>query len=321
MASPDADKWKTAMAIEMNSLNVNDTWDVVKLPDGKHTVGGKWVYTIKCGKNNEIEKFKARYVARGFSQISGIDYDDTFSPTAHITSIRVLIQLSVQYKLLLHQMDVSSAYLHAEIDHEIYIDQPPGFEKGEANNVCKLRKAIYGLKQSGRMWNNVINDFLTNLDFVRSEIDHCIYFKKSEDSIVYILIWVDDLIIAASDITIMNNVKAQPSSEFKMVDLGTLSWFLGIDFEITEDKITMSQSTYLKKVLSRFDMSNCKGVKTPCDKLVFDDDSRAIENILYRSAVGSLVYAMVATRPDLSYIVTKLSQYNNSQKCELLDSG
>ena len=225
MASPDADKWKTAMAIEMNSLNVNDTWDVVKLPDGKHTVGGKWVYTIKCGKNNEIEKFKARYVARGFSQISGIDYDDTFSTTAHMTSIRVLIQLSVQYKLLLHQMDVSSAYLHAEIDHEIYIDQPPGFEKGEANNVCKLRTAIYGLKQSGCMWNNVINDFLTKLGFVRSEIDHCIYFKKSEDNIVYILIWVDDLIIAASDITIMNNVKAQLSSEFKMVDLGTLSWF------------------------------------------------------------------------------------------------
>ena len=123
------------------------------------------MYTIKCGKNNEIEKFKTRYVARGFSQISGIDYDDTFSPTAHMTSFRVLIQLSVQYKLLLHQMDVSSAYLHAEIDHEIYIDQPPGFEKGEANNVCKLR-----------MWNNVINEFLTKLDFVRSEIDHCIYF-------------------------------------------------------------------------------------------------------------------------------------------------
>ena len=106
-----------------------------------------------------------------------------------------------------------------------------------------------------------------------------------------------------------------------MVDLGTLSWFLGIDFKITDDKITMSQSTYLKKVLSRFDMSNCKGVKIQCDKLIFDDDSRAIENNLYRSAVGSLVYAMVATRPDLSYIVTKLSQYNNSQKCELLDSG
>ena len=138
-------------------------------------------------------------------------------------------------------MDASYAYLHAEIDYEIYIDQPPGFEKGEANNVCKLLNAIYGLKQSGCMWNNVINNFLTKLGFVRSEIDHCIYFKRSEDSIVYILIWEDDLIIAASDVTIMNNVKAQLSSEFKMVDLGTFSWFLGIDFKITNDKITMRQ--------------------------------------------------------------------------------
>ena len=140
-------------------MSDNKTWDVVKTPEDKQVVGGKWVYSKKLNKNNDLTKYKARYVARGFSQVSGINYYETFSPTARLTSIRVLMQIAVQHDLLLHQMDVKTAYLNANIDYEIYIEQPQGFKKGE-NRVCYLNKSIYGLKQSGRMWNNVLNEFL-----------------------------------------------------------------------------------------------------------------------------------------------------------------
>ena len=162
------------------------------------------------------------------------------------------------------------------------------------------------------MWNNVLNEFLKSKNFDRSEVDHCLYTQKSKDSIIYILIWVDDLIIAASNDNLMNETKSLLKARFKMTDLGTLNWFLGIDFKVEKGSITMSQSAYLQNVLSRFEMANCKGVKTPCDKFIIDEESSKISCTEYRSAVGSLIYAMVCTRPDLSWIVTKLSQYGNN---------
>ena len=137
------------------------------------------MYAVKLGPN-EQEKFKARYVAKGYSQIENIDYRETFSPTARITSIRMLMQLAVQYNFIVHQMDVKTAYLNANIDCEIYVEQPPGFvKKGENGEtlVYKLRKSLYGLKQSGRMWNNVIHEFLYNLCFTQSMSDHCVYYR------------------------------------------------------------------------------------------------------------------------------------------------
>ena len=162
------------------------------------------------------------------------------------------------------------------------------------------------------MWNNVLNEFLKSKIFDRSEVDHCLYTQKSKDSIIYILIWVDDLIIAASNDNLMNETKSLLKARFKMTDLGTLNWFLGIDFKVEKGSITMSQSAYLQNVLSRFEMANCKGVKIPCDKFIIDEESSKISCTEYRSAVGSLIYAMVCTRPDLSWIVTKLSQYGNN---------
>ena len=153
------------MKIEYDSLSDNKTWDVVKTLEDKQIVGGKWVYSKKRNKNNYLTKYKARYVARGFAQVSGIKYYETFSPTARLTSIRVLMQISVHHDLLLHQIDVKTTYLNVNIDCKIYIKQPQGFKKGE-NRVCYLNKSIYGLKHSGRMWNNVLNEFLIDLKLI-----------------------------------------------------------------------------------------------------------------------------------------------------------
>ena len=313
MTSPEANNWQEAMQSEYDSLSENNTWDITDLPEGKRIIGGKWVFNKKFDKDNDLTKYKARYVARGFSQIEGVDYTETFSPTARLNSVRMLMQVAVQHDLLLHQMDVKTAYLNADIDHEIYLMQPQGFEK-EKNKVCLLNKSLYGLKQSGKLWNKTVHDFFTENDFVRSEIDHCIYMKKCSEYIVYILIWVDDIIIAASNEEILSDTKSKLNTRFNMVDLGTLSWFLGIEFIITKGCIEMNQTRYLQGVLDRFNMANCKSVCTPCDKLIIDPNADKISLTEYKCAIGSLIYAMVCTRPDLSYTVTKLAQYNEPNK-------
>ena len=167
ITSPESYKWKEAMKDEIHSLDENNTYEFTELPEGKTVIGGKWVYAIKLGPNDE-EKFKARYVAKGYSQIKDINFKDTFAPTANLNSIKMLLQVALEYDLIIHQMDVKTAYLNADIDYEIYIEQPEGFiktnEKGE-KYVLKLNKSLYGLKQSGRNWNYLIHNFLIDNNF------------------------------------------------------------------------------------------------------------------------------------------------------------
>ena len=267
------------------------------------------------GPNNE-EQFKARYVAKGYSQVHDIDYHETFSPTARVTSIRMLMQLAAQYDLTVHQMDVKTAYLNAPIDCELYVEQPEGFvtvgENGE-KLVLKLKKSLYGLKQSGRNWNNMLHKYLTDEHFEQSLADHCVYTRFNADCKVIILVWVDDIIVAASDEFVLKSVKSSLCSRFKMKDIGPLSWFLGINFVCKRGEIEMNQSKYIENMLSRFNMSECKPRVTPCDfnlnRMNDDENVQFADEKTYRAIVGSLIYAMSATRPDLCFIFTYLSQY------------
>jgi hypothetical protein len=313
--SPESELWKAAMRDEMNSLNENETFSPTSLPEGKKTVGGRWVYTVKETENGS-QTYKARYVAKGYSQVKGIDYEETFAPTAIMTTLRVLMQLAAQHDLILHQMDVKTAYLNAPIDCEIYMDQPEGFEvpgNGDEKVVYKLNKSLYGLKQSGRNWNSLLHNRLIEDNFVQSSVDPCLYTKQTENGIVMILIWVDDLIIGASNDNLMTNVKQMLKSRFKMKDLGKLSYFLGIGFEQGPVYVKMNQRKYICKMLEKFDMADCKPRYTPCEQKVdcSSESEETVDPTKYREVVGSLVYAMTCTRPDLSYVVTKLSQHLN----------
>ena len=159
---PDADYWKAAMDDEICSLYKNKTYEIVTLPEDKHVVGGRWVYAVKAQPDGK-QRYKARYVAQGFSQIPGRDYIETFAPTAKMTTVRMLMQIAAEFDFVLHQLDVRTAYLNAPLDKEIYMAQPEGYEQfcdGEVKMVCKLRKSLYGLKQSGRLWNLVLHEFL-----------------------------------------------------------------------------------------------------------------------------------------------------------------
>jgi len=314
MSSNEADDWHKAMNDEMTALKDNETYELTKRPKDKNVIGGRWVFAVKSGPNGE-EQFKARYVAKGYSQIQNIDYHETFSPTANITSIRMLMQVAVDNLLHVHQMDVKTAYLNANIDDEIYVEQPDGFTAKDDDGekfVYKLKKSLYGLKQSSRNWNITLHNYLLSLQFVQSSCDYCVYTKFDSISTVIVIIWVDDLIIAGSNLSVINSVKSHLSCKFKMKDLGQLKWFLGINFYFADNSIQMNQSKYINKLLDKFKMSDCNTKLIPCDlsvKDVIEAESVLLEDAKpYRQIVGSLIYLMVSTRPDLCYIVNMLSQ-------------
>ena len=195
------------------------------------------MYAVKHGQDGDV-KFKARFVAKGYSQQANVDYHQTFSPTAHITSVRMLQQLSVEHGLTVHQMDVKSAYLNADIDCELYVEQPEGYEVlGDDGQklYCKLNKSLYGLKQSGRNWNNLLHSHLVDEGFVQSLSDACLYTRNIRDVIMIVIVWVDDIIIACNDDDVRDKFKQRLCHLFKMKDLGQISHFIGMQFVRSDD--------------------------------------------------------------------------------------
>jgi len=211
ISSDQAKQWKAAMDTEMDMLAENDTWEVTPLPDGRTETKGKWVYTIKQGKQDSEVTYKAHYVARGYSQVHGVDYDETFSPTTRFTTIRMLLQKAVNESLHLHQMDVKGAYLNAPIDKDIYVEQPPGYEYSDESGkrlTCHLKKSLNGLKQSGRNWHHTLTDFLMSKGFIVSDTDPCVYtLDTSSGERLIILFWFDDIIIASSSTVLIEATK------------------------------------------------------------------------------------------------------------------
>uniref|UniRef100_H3H942 Integrase catalytic domain-containing protein n=1 Tax=Phytophthora ramorum TaxID=164328 RepID=H3H942_PHYRM len=190
MESSDAVKWKEACDSECDSLLKNDTWDVVPLPKGRKAIGCRWVFRVKENQAGEIERFKARLVAKGFSQKYGIDYDETFAPVAKFTSIRIVLSLAAKYGLKLHQMDVKTAFLNGVLDEDIYMAQPDGYvDEDHPDHVCKLKRSLYGLKQSPRMWNQTIDDFMLKLGFKKCESDHCVYLKRDGQDMIFVALY------------------------------------------------------------------------------------------------------------------------------------
>lgn len=328
LKSPLAPGWNCAMREEIDSLKQNDTFELTTLPEGRKVIGGKWVFALKeNAEGGQI--FKARYVAKGYNQTEGIDYYETFAPTANITSVRALMQIAVQNNLIVHQMDVKTAYLHAPIHEEIFLEQPEGFEMMSETGeklVYRLKKSLYGLKQSGRNWYELLNDHLEQDNFVRNLSDHCVYRKQTENGdTIIVIIWVDDLIIAASSNDALSTFKQNMKFKFNMKDLGKLSYFLGIQFEQKGDEIKMNQTKYILKMLERFGMSECKARSTPSEQKLEgipvadeNEQSEPVDPKEYREIVGSLIYAMTCTRPDISWIVSKLSQNLAMPKVENL---
>ncbi|RVW35834.1 Retrovirus-related Pol polyprotein from transposon TNT 1-94 [Vitis vinifera] len=323
MESDDSSKWMEAMNEELKSMAHNGVWDLIELPNNCKPVGCKWVFKTKRDAKGNIERFKAKLVAKGFTQKEGIDYKDTFSPVSKKDSLRIIMALVAHFDLELHQMDVKTAFLNGNLDEDIYMEQPEGFaKKGNEHLVCKLKKSIYGLKQASRQWYIKFNNTITSFGFKENIVDQCIYLKVSGSKFIFLILYVDDILLASSDLGLLRETKEYLSKNFHMVDMGEANYVIGI--EIFRDRsrgvLGLSQKGYIDQVLERFNMQSCSSGIAPIlkgDKLSKmqcprnNIEREQMKKISYASAVGSLMYAQTCTRPDISFAVGMLGRYQS----------
>eukprot|EP00253_Pinus_taeda_P015702 PITA_15702 len=310
-------KWIESMDEEMNAIERNKTWDLVELPKGKEVIGVKWVYKTKSNVEGKIERHKARLVVKGYKQQYGRDYEETFAPVARMETVRAVLSIIAQNKWKVYQMDVKSAFLNEVLMEEIYIEQPLSYEKkGQENKVCRLKKALYGMKQTPRAWYSRIDSYLLENEFDKCEGEPTVYIKEKDGKLLIFVLYVDDVIFTGNDVYLIENFKTVMKEEFEMTDIGLLSYFLGIEVDQNENGIFISQAKYVNEVLGRFNMQDCKAAITPTVmglKLSKEDSSKDFDPSLYKSIVGSLMY-LTASRPNIMLAVSLISRFMERPK-------
>ncbi|WKA00244.1 hypothetical protein VitviT2T_018623 [Vitis vinifera] len=254
---------------EMKSLQKNETWELVECPLGKKPVGCRWIYTVKYKADGSIERFKARLVAKGYTQTYGIDYTETFAPIAKINTIRVLLSLAANLDWSLQQFDVKNAFLHGELSEEVYMDLPPGcmVSEKQCQKVCKLKKSLYGLKQSPRAWFGRFTKSMRAFGYRQSNSDHTLFLKKQHGKITTLIVYVDDMVVTGNDPEERKALQNYLSREFEMKYLGHLKYFLGIEVSRSSEGIFLSQRKYALDLLQETGMSGCQPINTPIEEV------------------------------------------------------
>lgn len=308
------------MKDEYKSLLECNTWDLVERTSDMKVISSKWVFRIKKLQIGEIDKYKARLVARGCEQKYGIDYVEVYAPVARIQTIRTLLAVSVEMNYHVHQMDVTTAYIQGDLLETVYMEQPPRFEQSK-NKVCRLRRPIYGLKQSGRAWQYKLRERLREIGLEASKVEPCVYTGNIDGHHVIIVVYVDDLLLASKSLETLSKVKLELQAFFKMKDLGPVSEMLGMQIEREGNvgPIQISQKKYIQELIERFGMSQCKPASTPLPsgiklskemKLNSNDEKREMKDKPYKELIGSLIYLANTTSPDISFTTGALSRYN-----------
>ncbi|PIL25828.1 transcription factor [Ganoderma sinense ZZ0214-1] len=320
--SPDWPQWQRAIDAEYDNLRRHDVFDLVEPPPDANIVGSKLVFRVKHDAEGAVSGFKARLVAQGFSQVPGRDYhdDETFAPVSRLPSIRTILSLAARHDWELRQMDVKSAYLNGILEETVYMRLPPGFAPPEQSHlVCRLKKTLYGLKQAGRGWYKTLTAAMENMGFTRCVADHAVFYKREGESAIIVAASVDDLTITGTS-DLVDAFAVDIKQRFEMSDLGDLHWILGI--EVRRDRqartIAISQRSYIDTIVSRFNLDEAAPLsiplqpgsplgnhQSPSTPRQFED----MRDVPYREAVGSLMYAAMGTRPDITFAVTALSQF------------
>ncbi len=308
LKSKNRDKWIEAIQNELENLYDNKIMTfVTHLPFNKKAIRTKWVFSVKRDSNNNIIKFKARLVAKGFSQIKGIDYELTFSPTLSIDSLKLIIAIAAKLHWEIIQLDIKAAYLNADLDKEIYTEIPLG-DKNYKKGFWRLNKALYGLKQSGRQWNETITKFLISIGFVQLSSEPCIFKKVRNGKISCIIgIYVDDMIITGDKnemIKCINDIK----KEFKVSKCTLIDYLLGIKVEKLGHHYSISQTNFIQNILLKFRINNTRKAKTPCTGDSETENKMPFNKTTYKSALGSLIYLSKCTRPDIAFAVNKAAR-------------
>jgi hypothetical protein len=310
ISGPEAKQWIRGMNEEMEGHEQNKTWTLVKAKPDMHVLEGRWVYLKKYGQNGVVAKHKARWVAKGFEQVYGIDYLETYASTLKWTIIRFLLAYANMHSLEARHIDFVTAFLNARVDTKIYVKQPTGYVKFGEEWVCELLKALYGLKQAPYLWQQTIWAHLRTLGFVQSDADMCLFYRNG----LYIAVFVDDILIVGPPGDVEEVINTL-SLKFRIKDLGPVTQFLGMTIvrDMDQKVLYIGQQNYLEKVLSRFHMENVRmrSIPLPTDMKIakFDGHTDKARIAYYQSAVGSLMFAAVVSRPDFAFHAGKLARY------------
>lgn len=308
--------WKSAMGSEMDALQRNHTWDLQELPPHKKALGSKWVFTIKLRSDGTIERHKARLVVLGNHQTEGIDYNDTFSPVAKMTTVRMFLDFASKKNHEVHQMDVHNAFLHGDLEEEVYMKIPQGFSSPGDTRVCRLRKSLYGLKQAPRCWFSKLVDALLKYGFSQTRSDYSLFIYSRNGVSLRILVYVDDLIISGNSPSEITAFKSYLSVCFYMKDLGFLKYFLGIEVARSQEGIYLCQRKYATDIVTETGLLGCRPAGCPIEqnhRLALTKSLELPDPQPYRRLVGRLIY-LLATRPDLTYPVHILSQFMHAPR-------
>ncbi|GJZ51089.1 ribonuclease H-like domain-containing protein [Tanacetum coccineum] len=317
--------WIEAMNNEIEALNRNNTWTVCDLPVGRKPVGSKWLWKIKYKSTGEIERYKARVVAKGFSQREGFDYSETFSLVVKMSTVRCMLNVAICNGWDLFQLDINNAFLYGDLSEDVYMTLPPGFDT-DKSKVCKLNKSLYGLKQAPRQWNAKLTQALTEHGFVQSKFDYSLFTKNSDNVFIILLVYVDDIVVTGNNLNEIEKFKQFLKSKFQIKDLGKLKYFLGIEVLDNKDGICLSQRKYCLELLHEFGLLAAKHVDTPLPENVTlnhtesDNDHLLLNVTNYQRHVGKLIY-LTNTRPDIAYVDHYLSQYMHSPLNSYLDAA
>ena len=302
--------WRKSMQDEYEALLRNNTWTLVPRESAPNIVGCKWVYRTKYKSDGTLDRLKSRLVAKGFHQRPGIDYIETFSPVVKPATLRLILSLATSHKWSLRQLDINNAFLQGHLSESVFMSQPPGFiDPSFPDHVCNLNKAIYGLRQASRAWYNELKAFLLSSGFKPTISDSSLFVNIS--SSIYILVYVDDIIVTGSNSSLVSSFITSLANRFSLKDLGTLSYFLGVEVLPHTNGLFLSQSKYILDIIHKANMTDCKPTNTPMSSSANPtiNDGAPISNPTdYRSIVGALQYLSL-TRPDVAFAVNKLSQF------------
>jgi len=300
--------WRQAMLDEMNALQNNETWEVVPLPYRKFVVGCRWIFVIKVGPDGTINRLKTRLVVKGYTQVFGLDYGETFSPVAKMAYVRLFIAMAALQQWPLYQLDVINAFLNGDLQEEIYMEQPPGFvAQGESSGlVSRIHKSLYDLKKSSRAWFGKFSIVVQQIGMTRSETNHLVFYRHTSVGCIYLAVYVDDIVLTGSDHHDISQVKQHICQYFQTKDLGKLRYFLGIEVAQSSTGIVISQRKYALDILEEIGLMNSKSVDTSMDpsvKLLPNQGEPLSDPEKYKRLVGKLNYLTI-TRPDISLAVS-----------------
>jgi hypothetical protein len=303
--------WRTTMQNELEALESNQTWILTDLLPGKRPIDCKYVYKIKYHADGSIERFIARLVAKGYTQQKGINYHETFSLVAKLVTVRCLLAIAGVQGWGLYQFDVNNAFLHGDLQEEIYMRRPPGYTQGSPHQVCKLLKSLYGLKQASRQWYSKFSTALLDFSFCQSKSDYSLFIKRDTYSFTTLLVYIDDIIVASDSPTIVEEINVFLNTKFKIKNLGTLRYFLGLEIARTTQGIQICQRKYALNILASSGTLGSRPSKLPMDqnlRLSKDKGDILSDPTYNKKLVGKLLYLTI-TRPNISYSVQILSQF------------